>query len=87
MPFISAVGVLVDQGGTLSHGSVIAREYGLPAVTNLVSGVGVGGYGVQGICIHGSRWMVRGQTGTGYSSCSCETDIGGLDSRLSTPTR
>ena len=35
--FISAAGVLTDQGGTLSHGSIIAREYGLPAVTNLVS--------------------------------------------------
>jgi rifampicin phosphotransferase len=35
--FIGAAGVVTDQGGLLSHGSIVAREYGLPAVTNLVS--------------------------------------------------
>jgi len=25
----------VEQGGILSHGSIVAREYGLPAVTNV----------------------------------------------------
>ncbi|HEY5910820.1 MAG TPA: PEP/pyruvate-binding domain-containing protein [Verrucomicrobiae bacterium] len=35
--FISAAGVVIDQGGILSHGSIVAREYGLPAVTNLGS--------------------------------------------------
>ena len=35
--FISAAGVVMDQGGILSHGSIIAREYGLPAVTNVGS--------------------------------------------------
>jgi pyruvate,water dikinase len=27
----------MDLGGILSHGSIVAREYGLPAVTNLGS--------------------------------------------------
>ena len=35
--FITAAGVVVEQGGILSHGSIIAREYGLPAVTNVAS--------------------------------------------------
>jgi len=35
--FINAAGVVMDQGGILSHGSIIAREYGLPAVTNVGS--------------------------------------------------
>ena len=35
--FIGAAGVLTDQGGILSHGSIVAREFGLPAVTNLGS--------------------------------------------------
>ena len=35
--FITAVGVVMDQGGILSHGSIIAREYCLPAVTNVGS--------------------------------------------------
>ena len=35
--FVTAAGVVMDQGGTLSHGSIVAREYGLPAVTNVSS--------------------------------------------------
>jgi pyruvate,water dikinase len=35
--FITAAGVVVEQGGILSHGSIVAREYGLPAVTNVAS--------------------------------------------------
>ena len=33
--FVTAAGVVMDQGGLLSHGSIVAREYGLPAVTNV----------------------------------------------------
>ena len=33
--FVAAAGVVVDVGGTLSHGSTVAREYGLPAVVNV----------------------------------------------------
>jgi pyruvate,water dikinase len=35
--FITAAGVVMEQGGILSHGSIVAREYGLPAVTNMAS--------------------------------------------------
>jgi phosphohistidine swiveling domain-containing protein len=35
--FIAAAGVVMEQGGILSHGSIVAREYGLPAVTNVAS--------------------------------------------------
>lgn len=33
--FVSAAAVAIDQGGILSHGSIVAREFGLPTVTNL----------------------------------------------------
>ncbi len=33
--FLPAAGIVVDQGGVLSHGSIVAREYGLPAVVNV----------------------------------------------------
>lgn len=33
-----AAGLVVEMGGTLSHGAIIAREYGLPAVAN-ISGI------------------------------------------------
>ena len=35
--FITAAGLVMEQGGILSHGSIVAREYGLPAVTNVAS--------------------------------------------------
>jgi pyruvate,water dikinase len=35
--FVPAAGVVIEQGGLLSHGSIVAREYGLPAVTNVAS--------------------------------------------------
>jgi len=35
-PLLLAAGALVTEiGGTLSHGAIIAREYGLPAVLNV----------------------------------------------------
>jgi phosphoenolpyruvate-protein kinase (PTS system EI component) len=34
LPF-TAAGVVMDMGGVLSHGAIIAREYGLPAVVNV----------------------------------------------------
>jgi pyruvate,water dikinase len=30
-----AAGLIVEMGGSLSHGAIIAREYGLPAITNV----------------------------------------------------
>ena len=36
--FSVAAGLVAEMGGTLSHGAIIAREYGLPAVVN-VSGI------------------------------------------------
>ncbi len=33
--FIPAAGIVMDMGGMLSHGSIIAREYGIPAVVNV----------------------------------------------------
>jgi pyruvate,water dikinase len=33
--FVAAAAVVVDLGGVLSHGSIVAREYGIPAVVNV----------------------------------------------------
>ena len=33
--FVNAAGLVVEVGGLLSHGSVVAREYGLPAVVGV----------------------------------------------------
>jgi phosphohistidine swiveling domain-containing protein len=45
--FVAAAGIVVDVGGSLSHGSTVAREYGLPAVVNVK---------------HGTRMIRTGQT-------------------------
>ncbi|MGE0543455.1 MAG: PEP-utilizing enzyme [Dehalococcoidia bacterium] len=36
--FFNAAAVVMDLGGPLSHGSTVAREYGLPAVVNVKNG-------------------------------------------------
>jgi len=33
--FVRAAAVVTDVGGPLSHGSIVAREYGIPAVVNV----------------------------------------------------
>ncbi|RJQ56473.1 MAG: hypothetical protein C4521_00295 [Actinobacteria bacterium] len=33
--FMPAAGIVMDMGGMLSHGSIVAREYGIPAVVNV----------------------------------------------------
>ncbi|MBN2507692.1 MAG: hypothetical protein JXQ71_13465 [Verrucomicrobia bacterium] len=35
--FVTAAAVVMGQGGILSHGSIVARELGLPAVTNVTA--------------------------------------------------
>ncbi len=34
---LSAAGIVMDVGGMLSHGTIVAREYGIPAVVNVGS--------------------------------------------------
>jgi pyruvate,water dikinase len=33
--FLRAAGLVMETGGYLSHGAIVAREYGIPAVANL----------------------------------------------------
>ena len=33
--FLNAAAIVMDMGGILSHGSIVAREYGIPAVVNV----------------------------------------------------
>ena len=33
--FVNAAGVVLEVGGALQHGAIIAREYGLPCVSGL----------------------------------------------------
>lgn len=54
--FINAAGLVVEVGGLLSHGSVVAREYGLPAV--------VGAAGATRRIKTGDRIVVDGFAGT-----------------------
>jgi pyruvate,water dikinase len=55
--FVAASGVVVDVGGSLSHGSTVAREYGLPAVVNVKYGTRLIRTG-QMITVDGSQGLV-----------------------------
>lgn len=53
--FINAGAVIMETGGPVSHGAVVAREYGVPAV------VGVGN--AAEIIKDGQRVRVNGESG------------------------
>ena len=55
-PFAVASAVVTDVGGPLSHGSIVAREYGIPAVL----GTGVATRRIKS----GQRVRVDGDAGT-----------------------
>jgi pyruvate,water dikinase len=55
--FLAAAGVVVEVGGLLSHGSVVAREYGLPAVVNVGAATRLITTG-QSIRVDGHRGLV-----------------------------
>jgi pyruvate,water dikinase len=54
--FLTAGGLVMEMGGMMSHGAVVAREYGIPAV--------VGVAGVTERLVTGQRVTVDGSTGT-----------------------
>ncbi len=55
--FLPAAGVVMDMGGVLSHGAIIAREYGIPAVVNVGPASQIIRTG-QRICVDADRGTV-----------------------------
>jgi pyruvate,water dikinase len=62
--FAIASGVITEVGGILSHGAIVAREYGIPAVMS-VPGATVQVSDGQKITIDGNRGLVLLETGGG----------------------
>jgi phosphohistidine swiveling domain-containing protein len=56
--FVTAAAIVMDQGGILSHGSIVAREYGIPAVVNVGSATQIIKTG-QTIEVDGNRGIVK----------------------------
>ena len=56
IPLTVPSGLVVEAGGTFSHGSIIAREYGLPTVVNIP--------GITRILKTGERVLFDGSAGT-----------------------
>lgn len=52
----AAAGVIAECGGTLSHGAIVAREMGVPAV--------VGASGARAMLADGDRVRIDGNTGS-----------------------
>ena len=55
-PLADAGGVVIEEGGLLSHGAVVAREYGIPAVLRIE--------GATKILRTGQRLRIDGGVGT-----------------------
>jgi phosphohistidine swiveling domain-containing protein len=55
--FVPAAGIVTEQGGLLSHGSIIAREYGIPAVVNVPAATRIIRTG-QRLRVDGNRGIV-----------------------------
>jgi rifampicin phosphotransferase len=55
--FVTASAIVVEVGGTLSHGSIVAREYGIPGVVNAGGATSLIATG-QTITVDGDRGMV-----------------------------
>ena len=56
--FLKAGAVVMELGGMLSHGAVVAREYGLPAVVNVVGATEALKDG-QVVTVDGNRGVVQ----------------------------
>ncbi|MHC4555670.1 MAG: PEP/pyruvate-binding domain-containing protein [Planctomycetota bacterium] len=56
--FVPAAAIVMDEGGMISHGSIVAREYGLPAVVNVGNATRIIKTG-QTIQVDGNRGVVR----------------------------
>ena len=54
--FLTAAGLITEVGGMMTHGSVVAREYGIPAV--------VGVPHATRRLVTGQRVRIDGTTGT-----------------------
>jgi pyruvate,water dikinase len=67
-----AAGLVVEMGGTLSHGAIIAREYGLPALAN-VRGVTRLLKNGELIIVNASRGEIRRLDGSGESTSRIAT--------------
>ncbi len=56
--FLPAAAIVMDLGGLLSHGSILAREYGIPAVVNVGPATRIIRTG-QTVHVDGNRGQVR----------------------------
>jgi pyruvate,water dikinase len=56
--FVTAAAVVMDQGSILSHGSIVAREFGIPSVVNVGHATEIIKTG-QTIQVDGNRGIVK----------------------------
>ena len=56
--FVPAAAIVMDEGGVISHGSIVAREYGIPAVVNVGGGTQIIKTG-QMIEVDGNNGVVK----------------------------
>jgi phosphohistidine swiveling domain-containing protein len=70
--FLRAGAIVMETGGFLSHGAIVAREYGIPAVAN-VPGILAALRDGESITVDGSRGRVTRKNGPGGNGNSFPT--------------
>jgi pyruvate,water dikinase len=80
--FLNAAAIVMDMGGLLSHGSIVAREYGIPCVVNVGPATKIIATG-QMIRVDGDRGEVRilGKGGNKTAGCRGTAVLGGTTRR------
>ena len=56
--FLTAGGLVMEMGGANSHGAVVAREYGIPAVVGVAGAIEMITTGLQ-LTVDGANGVVR----------------------------
>ena len=59
--FLTAGGLVMEMGGANSHGAVVAREYGIPAVVGVANATSLITTGQQ-LTVDGSRGLISTPT-------------------------
>ncbi len=68
--FLTAGGLVMEMGGAMSHGAVVAREYGIPAVVGVAHATGRIETG-QLVTVDGSSGSITSADASGVSPESC----------------
>jgi phosphohistidine swiveling domain-containing protein len=81
--FVNAVGLVLERGGTLSHGAVVAREMGLPAV--VISDATRRFRTGEQLDVDGNNGFVTPASARGHAPSAADAPVDPSDTRIPAP--